>query len=432
VGRLILAIIFDTDRPSTASSKPSSKKDNEWWLVVLMVGIGVFFWLVGCLGVFFAGLIQRAIARQREYLADASAVQFTRNPKGIAGALRKIATGPGAELYGAKANGLGHFLFADGVKSRFALLSATHPPIADRLARITRLPRPDQEEPPPRPERGAEPSPTLGFTSPENPATIVARVGKPTQSEVTKAATLLAGLPEPLYRAARDPFEVRALLFAFLFDREPANREIQLTRLAEVAPPAIAQGVEAFADRVNRLAPGERLPLVTMSGPAVSQLSPSQFQELLAGMQAFITADRRVDLFEFCVHRLVTKHGRPAAQPAPPTRLPDLKPAVATLLSTLAEQAGDDRARAVQAYDTGMATLPDLAPTIAYAPAPTFRALGEAMDMLATTPLALRKRILEAGIACVLSDRTVTPKEAEFIYILGDALALPIPRFLAG
>jgi len=432
VGRLILAIIFDTDRPSTSTSSSSSKKDNEWWLVALMVAIGVFFWLVGCLGVFFAGLIQRAISRQREFLADASAVQFTRNPEGIAGALRKIATGPGAEFYGVQASGLAHFLFADGIKHRFALLSATHPPIAKRLARITGLPMPEEKTAPHVPDGASAPSPALGIASLEDPATIVARVGKPTQAEVAKAATVLAGLPAPLFRAARDPFEVRALLLAFLFDRAPDTRQFQLTRLAEVAPPAMAQGVEALADIVNRLAPGERLPLVMMAGPAVSQLSPSQFQELLAGMQAFITADQKVDLFEFCVHRLVKKHGRPPAHPVPPTTVPALKPAVETLLSTLAAQAGDDRARSVQAYDTGRATLPELIPIVPFAPAPSYRALGEAMDTLAIAPIALRKRILEAGIACVLSDRTVTQKEAEFIYILGDSLALPIPHFLAG
>ena len=111
-----------------------SRGKNDGAALMAVLGLGLF--LIGIVGYFFGRIIQSAVSRQREYLADASAVQYTRNPDGIAGALEKIASGAGSRLDAPAAAEFSHFLFADGVASLFA----THPPLQERIRRIRSLP----------------------------------------------------------------------------------------------------------------------------------------------------------------------------------------------------------------------------------------------------------------------------------------------------
>jgi Zn-dependent protease with chaperone function len=97
-----------------------------------MLLLGVALLVIGALGVLFGRLIQAALSRQREMLADASAVQFTRNPAGLAGALRKIGR-VGARIDSPHAGEVSHMFFENGLgKPVFGWL-ATHPPLAERI-----------------------------------------------------------------------------------------------------------------------------------------------------------------------------------------------------------------------------------------------------------------------------------------------------------
>ena len=100
-----------------------------------MVLLGLALLVIGALGVLFGRLIQAALSRQREMLADASAVQFTRNPAGLAGALRKIGS-VGSRIDSPHAGEASHMFFENGLnKPAFGWL-ATHPPLADRIRAI--------------------------------------------------------------------------------------------------------------------------------------------------------------------------------------------------------------------------------------------------------------------------------------------------------
>src|ERR687895_1824403 len=82
---------------------------------------GLALFLIGYVGLFFARLIKSAVSRQREFLADASSVQFTRNPDGIAGALDQIrASSAGTLVANRYAEDLSHMFFGQAVRLRFA------------------------------------------------------------------------------------------------------------------------------------------------------------------------------------------------------------------------------------------------------------------------------------------------------------------------
>src|SRR6059036_938142 len=99
--------------------------------------LGLALLLIGWIGVFFGRLIQAAVSRQREFLADASSVQFTRNPSGLSGALQKIGRWSfGSQIESPHADQASHMFFGNGVSEPLFGLMATHPRIADRIRAI--------------------------------------------------------------------------------------------------------------------------------------------------------------------------------------------------------------------------------------------------------------------------------------------------------
>ncbi|HTL28953.1 MAG TPA: M48 family metallopeptidase, partial [Tepidisphaeraceae bacterium] len=134
IGYFVLRSMFSSS--SSSSSRRSSSKDGDGgpWIALI---IGLALVAIGYIGVFFGRLIQAAVSRQREFLADASAVQFTRNPSGIANALKKIAAASaGSQVDNAQALGTAHLFFASAFRVGFVNLLATHPPLVDRIKAI--------------------------------------------------------------------------------------------------------------------------------------------------------------------------------------------------------------------------------------------------------------------------------------------------------
>lgn len=114
-------------------SGSNNKKDGG--LPIAAIGLGLL--CVGYIGLFFGRLIKAAISRQREFLADASAVQYTRNKEGICRALYKILLNQhGSLLVSDKAEEMSHLCFGESVKIGFSGMLATHPPLGKRISAI--------------------------------------------------------------------------------------------------------------------------------------------------------------------------------------------------------------------------------------------------------------------------------------------------------
>ena len=210
---------------------------NPWPLV------GLALYVLGYIGVFFGNLIKAAVSRQREFLADASAVQFTRNPDGIAGALKKIgALAEGSRIRSPEAEEASHMFFGDAVGHLLGMF-ATHPPLVERIRRIdpsfdgdfskVRVGIADRPGPSSAPRRrsGRRPGPAAG-SSGFNPAQMVSRIGTVEPRQLAYASAVLTSLPDPLKALAYEPFGARAIVFALLVDGESERRAGRAARPA--------------------------------------------------------------------------------------------------------------------------------------------------------------------------------------------------------
>jgi Zn-dependent protease with chaperone function len=283
---------------------------------VLLVGLAV--WVIGGIGLFFGKLIKSAVSRQREYLADASAVQFTRNPGGVAGALKRIGSAAhGSSLHSLHAEEVSHMLFGSGSGPSWTAFLATHPPLVDRIRRIEPTfdgafevePLPVQSEPA-RPEvqaqSGLERLEGLILPAAVAPAAIVASVAHPTPAHIAYASAFLRTLPPDLSDMARDEEGARAVVLALLLDPREGIRARQLGRLPVGG--TLRRSVGRAWVGVSGLPLEGRLPLLDLALPALRQQSQESYQELIATVRQLILADDEVSLFEYCLDRSLRRH----------------------------------------------------------------------------------------------------------------------------
>jgi Zn-dependent protease with chaperone function len=412
---------------------------NPWPLV------GLALYVLGYVGVFFGNLIKAAVSRQREFLADASAVQFTRNSDGIAGALKKIgALAEGSRVEAPEAREASHLFFGDAVGHLMSFF-ATHPPLVERIRRID--PSFDGDfsrvhvatAGPPRPEATAaatlrpQDRPGRGIFR-LDPEDVVNRIGTIEPRQIAYASAVLTALPEPLKALAYEPFGARAIVFALLVDRDSdAVRAVQLERLGTHAEPALRREVETILPLVQRLSPESRLPLVSMVVPALRRLSPDQFEAFAAGVRELIRADDQVSLFEYALHRLLfrhlaTHHGTTPAAVNPSRSADLLVGPVRHVLGVLAHVGSARPADAAGAFASGIRALgwPGVDPSVPPRDL-DLRKLDRALDQLDAATPPLKRRILAACAACIGADGKVTLEEGELLRAIADSLGCPVP-----
>jgi Zn-dependent protease with chaperone function len=425
--------------------------------------LGLALIVIGFIGVLFGRLIQAAVSRQREFLADAASVQFTRNPDGLAGALKKIGgLSSGSELESPHAQEASHLFFANGLRSSVSGLMATHPPLEERIRALD--PTFDGEFPkvaphvappplPPTEPRRSQPPPLPpplpGFPRSESAGagiigTVVAAqallpdVGRPTTRHLQYASDLRQSLPKALESAARDPFGASALIYALLLSNEPSAREKQVADLATATSDPIVDETLTVWPETQNVAVQAKIPLVDLALPALRQLSPAQFREFRAAIHALVESDRQIDLFEYMLQKIVLRHLEPNFFPAPKkvTQFYDLKPLTAdcgVLLSAMAYAGQEDSAQAEAAFARGAQPLGRIAkneiPFLPKADCDLPR-LDAALDRLALSVPQIKKNVLNACAETVAADGIMQGPEAELLRAIADSLDCPIPPFI--
>jgi len=327
---------------------------------IVMFGLALV--VIGALGVLFARMIQAAVSRRREYLADASAVQYTRNPHGIGMALAKIG-GLGGKLESAHTEEASHLMFADGLARYFGGALATHPPIVERIERLLpgfqrrlasdgSLTHAVAATPAPGAVVGLVGGPAGGTTGgsararPVPADQLLATVGEPQARHVAAARALLDDLPLELLGAARDARRAPAVLLALLLERDPAARKAQLAPL-QLRDLALAHDASALFATIAQGSPNVRLPLLELAIPALRSLSPAAREQVRADARALAVADGRLSPFEFALCKTLERHVRLANEPP---RRPPGRPAAlaahahdsAVVLSVLARTGARD------------------------------------------------------------------------------------------
>jgi Zn-dependent protease with chaperone function len=417
-----------------------------------IVAIAAAAMVAGFVGQFFAGLIKAAVSRQREWLADASAVQFTRQPTGLAGALKKIAGLPaGSTLTDERsAKEVSHLLFGEG--RRFSRLFATHPPLHERIAALDpsfreadleELRERWRDEPPhglaEDVTRGLAPSvraPAVSAPVAVTPAQVSARAGTLTPADLDHGATLGSQIPPHVHQLATQPSTATSVVLAMLVSGQPELRATQLAAVQERLGIATARSVDALVAEIEGVGQHLRLPVVGIASPQLTGRPDHEQEALLAALDDLALADGAVSLFEYCLTRTVRVTVQDAANPALRSRPGSVKvrqatDEIATVLAALARSGNPDPAAAQQAFEAAFAHLQTGAPVPDLPPNATWRRLDAcwpALDGLAR----LEKRLLvEAMVFAVLDDGKLTTQEAELLRAACAQVHVPLPALIA-
>ena len=413
--------------------------------VLAILAFGLALIVIGYVGTFFGNLIKAGVSRQREYLADASAVQFTRNPDGIAGALKKIGGWKsGSKMRSPQAAEVSHMLFGAGSRSRLSGLFATHPPLDDRVRRIDKTFDGEFETgPPPRPRSDEElaaafaPSTAAAAEEPAPPA--LDMVGAPSPEHVAYAHELVEGLPAPLLNGAREPFGACAVIYALLLDDDKAIRTQQLDLLGKNADEHVLFETRRMKMASEELVRAARLPLVDIALGSLRGLSPRQYAAFRDNVTALVRADSKIDAFEWALQHLVLHHLEPNFTPrkrrvAQYYTLRHQGVPCSELLSTLAHVGhhGDPEA-AREAFERGARILTEVDDLRLLAREECgLSTLDRSLEALTALSAPLKRQVLTAAAEVICADREITVLEGELFRAVADSLDCPVPPLLPG
>jgi Zn-dependent protease with chaperone function len=410
---------------------------------IFFVGLALF--LVGYTGLFCARLIKAAVSRQREFLADASSVQFTRNPDGIAGALDQIRSAPaGALIAGRYAEEMSHMFFGQALSlSRFL---ATHPPIDERIRRINPRfqalqyrARRDVERPQVPPadrKRDGRRTGDLGVAWDRSAAESAALVGALDAGKMDHASRLLAALPAELREALRDPARAAAAVAALLAAPKDEVLEQQLQALRTAGLGEMVEPVRAAARLTRGLSEAFHLPVVDLALPALKSASEDAKKALLGALQALAYADRRVSLHEFVVLTLMRYQLAPAPKGATGRKqVRDIVAQASVLIAVIAHAgtradatgeraAARDKALVAGAQELGIEVAGARSASL------SLESVSAALEAARELAPLEKARLVKGLFAAVTADGVIRVGEAGLMRLVGAVLDCPLPPLI--
>jgi Zn-dependent protease with chaperone function len=431
IGRLIL------------SFSPRDRRGNNGW-----IALGFLIMVLGYVGLFFGRLMQAAVSRQRERLADASGVQFTRNPQGLKEALVKIAAMPeGSMLTTPHAEQAAHMFFAEGLSRLFA----THPPLLERIRELD--PQFDEGEIArvaaslaAAPVAAVTPDVTAaqGWTGASGLAAgpeLARASGLAQESGLAPAPELAAAvapdelLPQPtaatdIVRPFQSPGRAQAFMLALLLSKEPAVRQRQLELLGRSLDVSNFAVIQQIAPAVEAIDPMLRLPALQQVFPSLRRAPVAERRALAQLAQRLILADERIDVFEFSLAKLLQTlltDVLDARVPHGTLSLEDVQDDINILFAALAQVGSQDEHAARMAYEAGITTVlpmrrPDYKPLSDWP-----RRLSDALDRMEQLDPVAKKSLIDGLVKTIASDEVMTVAEAELLRTVGALLHCPIP-----
>ncbi len=439
-------ILFRIALHSGGGSRRRNSKDNGGGAIAF-VALGLAVWACGAIGLLMGRILQASLSRQREFLADASAVQFTRNPDGIANALRKLGKNSRkAKLQHAESLELAHMMFGSAKPMSLSGLMATHPPLDRRIRQI--LPEWDgsflaatSAEPPPPPKSAPVPPP-------------IPRAGKravafgvldaamrsagtgPTPESVEAARALHSALPENARQAARTPAGARALVYRLLL--QPAAPEIlseQEKAVQTHETDEVCNLLTALTRQTEDLPEAERIPLLDLTVPTLRHLDSDTKTIFKNTVEAVIRADGKVSLYEYAVRQVAMRAIETEAEARARTKkrihIREAETEVNLLLSVLAHVGAASEADAEASFEAARQQLLGHHGGITLALQPperrTLSALNEACATLSALYPAFQQRVMNAALAAVSNNGEINADEFNAFRAAAAALNVPVP-----
>jgi Zn-dependent protease with chaperone function len=433
---------------SSVSSR-SDKKDGAQ-LFILAIGLMV----IGFTGAFFAGLIKAAVSRQREFLADASAVQYTRNPESIGGALKRI----GGLAYGSvvenpRAAEVSHAFFAQGISGFMQSLSATHPPLEERILKIDPQWNGEydtvdildeaqvddsaaQQASEYRSGIAQKAATVMAGTGMAEVANAIEQIGKTKPETVDYARSLIAELPVAVNEAAREPYGAIALMYTLLLDRGQEVRFRQFVHLQQHAHPGACTLMHQLLADMDSLDIKYRLPIIDLAIPALKQLSLEQYQVFKSNLAALIEMDEKVNMLEWSVQKIVSAHLDAQFFKLAQTAMHlydtgQVSKEIELTLSVLAHAGHEEQSEVAKAFAAAVNILGLSGLKLREKSDIQLAELDQAMANLENLKPLTKPQLLKACAACVLHDQHISVVEVELLRAFADVLGCPMPLIVS-
>ncbi|WP_444900062.1 M48 family metallopeptidase [Microbulbifer sp. VAAC004] len=412
-----------------------NSRDNRGRIPLFALGLALM--VLGYAGTLLGNLIKSAVSRQREYLADASAVQFTRNNAGIANALKKIGGySTGSNLSSGRAAEFSHMFFSSGLKRSFFNLFASHPPLSKRIARLepswNGLYLNERSSTAQTQTKETNSGSTIHFvdSAPFQVAleAVDNSIACPSAQQVQYGRQLLESIPSAILQAAHDPFIARALIYHLLLHSGESERETQMVLLKKIAHPAVVREMHKLAPQLKALPDNARLPLLDLCVPALKVLVPQQYQVFKRNLIKLLRSDGKIEIWEWALYRVLMH----AMEESPDRqRLSNKKgagnDASRFLIAAIAHAGNSEYLPAKRAYEQGLKFL-----QLEVTPLPSrkdidLQHLDKAIAIASQMKPLEKPLLLKALVYTLNHNGIIKAEEIELLRAIADSLDCPMP-----
>ena len=416
------------------SSRRNNKEGGNVMLVLFLLGLGLL--VIGGLGSFFGRLIQAAVSRQREFLADASSVQFTRNPDGIVGALKKIGGSEiGSKIKTPKAVEASHMFFSNGGMFNFFLM--THPPLDVRIRAVQKNWDGKFESSEIKPitanrntkneERDGPLDALLGAVV----LGAVSGIGQGERRRISTGQQLHQGISQRWREAIHDREEAQAVIFGLLLNKDEKFLSKEVSFLEEEAGGEAKELALKWQAEARGLHSARKIALVEMALPTLRSLSPLEYERFRDIMRWLIASDGQVELFEFMIQRVIERHlgsyfERKAFRNIAYHQFDRLLPEANILVSTVSEIGAGCADDAEAAY---LEATSDWKDRLDRKGVSSHDELDEALDKFSQASPLVKRQILVACVTAAARDGKLSSREAELLRTIADSIGCPLPPF---
>ena len=442
----------------------SSSRDSRGQAAMGLIGLALL--IIGYVGVFFGRLIQAAVSRQREMLADASSVQFTRNPEGIGGALFKIGMKGGYLDSTSHASDMNHMCFGESARMKFTSMLASHPPIEERInaiqpglvARLRSRLRDTEPSANLRQDLAGEASTRVSdlvsqvtspiasasrlspvaARAPQEPTadrgapTLSRRVGTVSRQSEAFAIQWLSQLPATFRTLLYTRTGAIQLCYALLVYHLPKTSQTDNLALLPDHPSLAPRQelAQKLIEGLQSLGDGVRFPVLELAMPALRKLDPEERRQLIANVRKLAAADQRISLFELSLISFLERHLGDDAERAVPVQYRKYKPVVTDLerlLGLFARAGTESREQAEKLFHEAMAGFSVRAEKAEVPASVSLKELHQALARLNRLSPLLKPAVIDACAHCVTHDGQVAVKEYELMRLVADQLDSPMP-----
>jgi len=412
---------------------------------IAIIAFGLALVVIGYIGMLFGRMIQSAISRQREFLADAAAVQYTRNPDGLAGALNKIAMmKQGGKINDGHAMEMSHLFFASSFSSAFDRFFATHPLLDDRIKAIKPSHGYGDERKSKKAHQkfardhvaGSEPKKAaargVGGHAALTPEVILAAIGTMGGANLNRAGKLLEEIPVSLRQAAHEPLGAEALIYALLITSNKKDEPELPEWMSEKADESVVEETEKLFAELKSADRKWYLPLSELALPALRNMSKDQYKVFREILEKLVLEGDPENLFGFALDKMVIHQLDVSFSDVKKTEirhhhLKTLSSELSVLLSAISHASDKDTEAAWNSGIEPIKTFISDDVKLLSKQECGLSELSKALDELAASANPVKKYVISSVIHCVTADKQISTEEMELLRAVSETLDTPIP-----